>query len=342
VSVRVVALAPSDAARWDEYLRRTPGSNFASRTAWKGLVERWYGCSSDWRYAERDGRVVGILPLFGKPQGPRPRMLFSAPGGLLADDAEAAEALLAPARERVRGEGLEMIELRDQRARWDGLETSEEHCTLVLPLPADETTQWHAFDDKMRNQIRKAQKSELAPRWGREHLAAWHRVMLENMRDLGTPLAGRDYYELALDAYAPDAEIEVVEFQGKVVGGLTLVTHADGMVNPWASSLRAYRARCPNHLLYWEAIRRAIQRGLRWFDFGRSQWESSTFRFKQSWGAQPVPLYYQYVLGRARRVPTLHDQKHGLEMAVRVWQRLPLAVAARLGPVARRRFPEAL
>jgi hypothetical protein len=55
-----------------------------------------------------------------------------------------------------------------------------------------------------------------------------------------------------------------------------------------------------------------------------------------------VPLYYQYVLGRARRVPTLHDQKHGLEMAVRVWQRLPLAVAARLGPVARRRFPEAL
>ena len=82
--------------------------------------------------------------------------------------------------------------------------------------------------------------------------------------------------------------------------------------------------------------------GLRWFEFGRSQWKSPTFEFKRSWGAAPVPLYYQYALGRARQVPGLDDQKHAFALAVRAWQHLPLVAARALGPIARRRFPEAL
>lgn len=342
MSVSVVALDPANRARWEEYVRRTPGSNFASRPAWKDLVEGWFGCRPDWRMAERDGRVVGILPLFEKRAGGRVRQLFSAPGGLLADDPEAAQALLAPARERVKREKMELLELRDQRTRWNDLPTSEEHCTLILPLASEPEAQWKAFGVKLRNQVRKAQKSALSVSWGREHLKAWHAVMLENLRDLGTPLAGPDYFARALDAYAGDLEIEVLEREGRVIGALAAVTHADGMVNPWASSLRAYRPLCPNHMLYWEAIQRAIARGLRWFDFGRSQWRSSTFDFKASWGAVPQPLYYQYVLGTTTTIPNLHDQKQAFEIAVRVWQKLPLPLARALGPIARRRFPEAL
>jgi len=342
VSVSVRPLDPSHHSRWDDYVTRTSGGHFASRVAWKELVEGWYGCRADWRFAERDGRVAGVMPLFERPAGRRARDLFSAPGGVLADDAEAADALLASVRERVAHEGLELAELRDQRQRWDGLETSEEHCTLILALEPDPDAQWKRFDDKMRNQIRKAQKSGLMVRWGRDQLAAWHGVMLENMRDLGTPLQGTDYFRRWLEAYQPDAEIGVVSRGDKAIGALAIVRHADGMVNPWASSLRAYRAFCPGHLIYWEAIQRAIGLGLSWFEFGRSQWKSPTFAFKRSWGAAPVPLYYQYALGRAPHRPGLEDQKHAFALAVRLWQHLPLAVAGALGPPARRRFPEAL
>jgi hypothetical protein len=75
---------------------------------------------------------------------------------------------------------------------------------------------------------------------------------------------------------------------------------------------------------------------------GRSQWDSGTFRFKQQWGAAPLPLHNQYVLGRARRVPTLESQQHTFDLATRLWRRLPLAVAAPLGERVRRLFPEAL
>jgi FemAB-related protein (PEP-CTERM system-associated) len=342
MSLRVHAYRADFAPAWDEYLRRSPGSHFASRSAWRGLVERWYGCRSDWRYAERDGQIVGVLPLFEKHAGGRVRSLFSAPGGLLADDAEAAAALLAPARERVEGERLELLELRDQRQRWEGLPTSEEHCTLVLDLELDQDAQWRAFDAKLRNQVRKAQKSGLSSRWGADLLPDWHRVMLHNMRDLGTPFQDAEYFRAVLQAYAPGAELEVVEFAGQPIGALALIGHADGRVNPWASALRAHRSRCPSHLLYWEAIRRAIAGGARWFDFGRSQWGSGTFDFKRSWSARPVPLYYQYVLGTARRVPSLADQKHSFALAVRLWQSLPVALAGAIGPAARRRFPEVL
>ena len=56
----------------------------------------------------------------------------------------------------------------------------------------------------------------------------------------------------------------------------------------------------------------------------------------------PVPLYYQYVLGRAARAPTLADQKHSFALAVRLWQRLPIAAAGVLGRGVKRLFPEAL
>ena len=340
MSVSVRRLEPEDHSRWDDYVQRTPGGHFASRVAWKELVESWYGCRADWRFAERDGRLAGVLPLFER--GARPRQLFSAPGGLLAEDDEAASALVAPLRERVTREALEWAELRDQRQRWPGLETSEEHCTLILALESTPEAQWEAFPFKMRNHIRKAQKSGLATRWGRDQVGAWHRVMLENMRDLGTPLQGLDYFRRWLAAYGTDADLGVVWRGARPIAALSMVRHADGMVNPWASSLRAYRALCPGHLIYWEAIQRSIRLGLRWFEFGRSQWKSPTFDFKRAWGAEPVPLYYQYVLGRGAAIPGLEDQKHAFALAVRVWQHLPLPAARALGPIARRRFPEAL
>jgi hypothetical protein len=121
-----------------------------------------------------------------------------------------------------------------------------------------------------------------------------------------------------------------------------LVTHGAGVTDPWASSLRRDFAWCPNHMLYWEAVQHAILAGRSEFDFGRSQWESNTFRFKQQWGAVPVPLFYQYVLGRARSVPTLEAQKGALETAVRLWRRLPLPIAGMLGEPVKRMFPEVL
>ena len=84
MSLEVRTLAAADEPRWDAYLLKSADSNFASRTPWRDIVSLTFGCPPDWRFAERDGRVVGVLPLFEKRSFGRVRQLFSAPGGLLA------------------------------------------------------------------------------------------------------------------------------------------------------------------------------------------------------------------------------------------------------------------
>jgi len=337
MSVVVRRAAAADRDRWDDYVARAPGAHFGQTWAWREVVERGFGTPARYALAERDGRVCGVLPPFEKPHA-----LFSAPGGLLADDEGVAAALLQPATAEVRRAGLAWLELRDQRRVWPGLETNAEHCTLVLELAGSEEAQWKTFGAKLRNQIRKGQRSGWTARWDRTAVEAFHRVLLENMRDLGTPVRGTTFYRGALQAFGDGADVLLVERGGDVGGAMFTVRHAGTMTDPWASSLRRYFAACPNQVLYWEALRRAIATGCRRFDFGRSQWNSGTFLFKAQWGATPVPLYYQYALGRATRVPTLEHQKRGYDLAVKVWRRLPLAVARTLGEPVRRRFPEVL
>ena len=336
--IAVQALEPESLAEWDAYVLSRPGTHFAQRTAWRSLVGEFFPVEARWWQArDEHDRIVGILPVFRGRNA-----LFSSPGGLVADSTDAAVALLERAGGEVARDRLLWLEMRDQSAAWPNAATSTEHVTLVLELATDEDAQWASFDAKLRNQVRKAQKSGLRIERGASQLDAFHRVFTECMRDLGTPAMERRYFGRALELYGDAAEVLVVYHGAQPIGGMFVVRHADTLFDPWACSLRRFFALCPNSLLYWEALRFALAAGMRRFDFGRSQPGSGTYRFKTQFGARSMPLYYQYVLGRAPRVPTLADQKSSLELAVHVWRRLPLAVTRALGPRARRLFPEAL
>ena len=335
---QVRAFRDSDRERWDAYVVAQPGSHFGQRVAWRALTERFFRVTPHYWMAESEGRIRGILPLFEKPG----HALFSAPGGLLADDESTAAALLEPARELLRRQALDWIELRDQRVAWPGLATSTEHLTLELALETSVEAQWRAFDAKLRNQVRKGERSAFTTRWGREHVRDFHRVLLQNMRDLGTPIRSVGYFAAALEELGAGADVLLLDLERRPVGAMFTIAHGARMSDPWASSLRRYLALCPNHVLYWVAIRRAIELGMTRFDFGRSQRTSGTYSFKAQWGAAPVQLYYQYALGRANRPPTLEDQKGSFSAAVAIWRRLPVPVAGLLGERVRRRFPEVM
>ena len=255
---------------------------------------------------------------------------------------EAARALLAAADEMRARERAEYVELRDQHVCWPGLATSTEHCTHVLELAADTETQWRTFDTKLRNKIRKAQRAGFTVHWGAEHVSAFCRVMLENMRDLGTPMRTERWYRELLAALGERAALLVIARAGEPAGAMFLVVHRGCAMDLWASSLRRHFAHRPNEMLYWEAIQGAIRRGLHAFDFGRSQNHTGPYLFKQKWGGDVVPLYYQYLVTGDARVPSLADQQHRFRLATRLWKHLPLPVARVLGEPIRRRFPEAL
>ena len=79
-------------------------------------------------------------------------------------------------------------------------------------------------------------------------------------------------------------------------------------------------------------MRRACERGLKVFDYGRSKRDTGSFDFKKNWGFEPEPLYYEYFLVRAREMPNLSPTNPKYSLFIRMWQKLPVAVTRIVGP----------
>ena len=106
----------------------------------------------------------------------------------------------------------------------------------------------------------------------------------------------------------------------------------------WASSLKEHARMAPNMMLYWSFMERMVQRGLRSFNFGRCTPDSGTHRFKLQWGGQDEALPWGQWAGKDIAATPNPEQPLFL-LATRVWSRLPLAVANRVGPRISRWFP---
>jgi FemAB-related protein (PEP-CTERM system-associated) len=273
------------------------------------------------------------------------RFLVSLPyinsSGVRTVDALAAEALVARAVELAQQLNVRYLELRHEQevlaAALTQANRSKVHMRLKLPGSAEQL--WKSFDPKVRNQVRKGEKQNFSVLWGGTELVdRFYEVFSRNMRDLGTPVYGRSLFLAITRHFGEDAEFCVVSSGDKPIAAGLLV-HGKQMTEvPSASALREYNSSCANMFLYWQLLQRAVARGQTVFDFGRSSVESSTFRFKQQWGAEPTPAIWQYhmrsgTMGDMR----LESGKYGL--AVRVWKKLPLWLTNCLGPVIVRGIP---
>jgi serine/alanine adding enzyme len=193
--------------------------------------------------------------------------------------------------------------------RGEALRGSRHDCItspMFLALAADIDSQWRAFNAKLRNQIRKAEKSGLQFVIGRlELLDRFYEVFAHNMGDLGTPVYGKSFFRNILEAFPDTATIFAVYHETKMIAAGIGSWFRNMLEIPWASSISDYKMLCPNNMLYWEAIRFAICNGFKRFDFGRSTPNEGIYNFKKQWGAQPLQLYWQYVMDGHKEIPNL-------------------------------------
>ena len=235
---------------------------------------------------------------------------------------------------------LAHVELRHTARQFPDLEARTHKVGMLLRLERDTAKAWESLDRKVRNHVRKAQKSQLTSRvGGAELLDRFYGVFARNMRDLGTPVYSRRFFAEVLAAFPDTARVFLVDSGDVTVAGAITLSHRDTLDNPWASSLREYRSLAPNTLMYWRMVEHAIETRHSVFDFGRSTPGEGTFQFKQQWGAEPTPLNWEYVLTNGRTLPNLSPSNPKFRAAIALWTRLPLAVANRLGPHIVRSIP---
>ena len=333
-----VQLYNEDGSDWNTYVKAHPASSNYQLYGWRNVIEKSFGHQSYYLVA-RDGNngICGILPLTSMKSSIFGKFLVSLPffnyGGILGSCDDATSLLLNESRRILKETQGDYVELRHREMSVNGLETKEHKVTMILDLEKDENAAWKKLDAKVRNQVRKAEKSGLQVLTGHlELLDGFYEVFCRNMRDLGTPVYSKDFFRNILAAFPDSTRIISITLDGRTIASGILTWFRETLEVPWASSIRDYREMCPNNLLYWEAIKFAIRNKSSRFDFGRSTPDEGTYRFKKQWGALPYPLYWQYLLKDGEQLPQLNTKNTKYELAIKVWQRLPLAVTNILGP----------
>lgn len=370
VQVRVMPLEGPGAAVWDAYVSQHPQGAGYHRLAWLQAVARSYGhrvfpllaevaaagadAGPD---AKLEPAVVGVLPLCAlrKPWG-RTEWLslpFCDFGGPLADDETVRASLLAAALDLVRAQGGRSLDLRlpgpALPERNEGLPDLAEgddilpaKVSMICPLPESSEALIKSYKPKLRSQIRKAEKNGLTScvESSPEAIRAFYPVFAANMHRLGSPVHSLGWFLALQSAYGEQMRIGLVQFENQVVGAGIVLVNGQWASIPWASTVAEFNHLAPNMLLYWSLLADVTDRGCRMFDFGRSTPGEGTYRFKKQWGAEPHELRWLSVdlAGQEQPEPAQAPAKApGLRALVeRAWQRLPRAVADRLGPLLRK------
>ncbi len=311
---------------------------------------------------EKGTRIAGILPLvhlksllFGNDLISMP---FFDSGGISADDPDAERALLSEAVRLGRSLKAKTIQLRQtvpllSLPEQGGIKSNQvvdswlsdlgcavqkrlDKARMLLELPESSEALMGRFKSKLRSQIRKPIKEGLEAKiGGLELLDDFYRVFSINMRDLGSPVHSKRFLLNVLEGFPNTSRICMVFDKGLPLACSIIIGFNHVLYNPWASSLREYSRLSPNMLLYWTMLQYACDNGYKYFDFGRSSIEESTYKFKEQWGAQPNLLHWYYISLDGFQ-SAINEEKSKFDLAITIWQKLPVHLTQVLGPTIRK------
>jgi FemAB-related protein (PEP-CTERM system-associated) len=323
---------------WDAFVASCQNTSVYHQSAWRHMITALFGHETYYlRAISTRGGIVGILPLVRLRSRLFGDYLVSMPyfnyGGAIAVSTEIETALMKNACTLASDLGSTHIEFRDTVKRNGDWTLWTNKVVMELALPESTEALWARLGSKLRAQIKRPSKADVeVDIGGRDLLPQFYSVFCRNMRDLGTPVYPTAFFASILDVFPKSAFLTVVHLAGKPVAAGFLLGFKDRLEIPWASSLRKHNRLGVNMLLYWEALKSAIDKGYRIFDFGRSTRNSSTYRFKLQWHPTERQLYWYYWLRSGETMPDLTPDNPKYRLAVRLWRELPLAVTNFLGP----------
>lgn len=340
-AVNVSPATPADRHVWDRFVQAHPEATFCHLWQWGDVLRETFGHRPRYFVARgADGEVEGVLPLIEMRTGLR-KQLISLPylnyGGPIGP-APVRQALGVAARRLVVDGGAARVELRSRTAGPDNLPAAREKVTVVLPLPETVEDLWQkTFRSKLRSQVRRAQRETMEVRFGANEVDAFYQVFRRNMRDLGTPVLPRRFFQKLLEHFADHVVFAAVYFEDVPVAAGCGFIFNDEFEITWASSLREYNSKAPNMLLYATLMEEMIRRGVSSFNFGRCTPGAGTHRFKLQWGGDDEALHWSEwpENGAGGDEPSA-----AMQLASRAWQRLPLWVAGTVGPRLAARMPQ--
>lgn len=335
---------PSELARIKTFVEAHDDGTVFHLPEWVWAISE--GCGHEWRYllAEaKDGSLQGILPLHLIHSALFGRALvssgFAVGGGILSRNDLAAQSLADAAWNFAECHSFPSVELRGGRSpggAWQ--EKNDTYAGFVRPLQEDDEAQLLAIPRKQRAEIRKGLKNDLTVRVGSEEQdrSDHYAVYSESVRNLGTPVFPKALFDAVLDEFGDNADILTVLDGKKPVASVLSLYHRNRVLPYWGGGTWDARRLRANDVMYYALMNHARERGCEAFDFGRSKVGTGAWSFKKNWGFEPEPLSYVIRTASGEEARDVNPMSPKYRLQVALWQKLPLSVANRLGPLIAR------
>jgi len=334
--VAVRPFAPDDAAQWERLVEASPDATFCHRIGWRQIMLDVFGHRPHYLVAERDGELCGLLPLAEMQSRLFGHALVSLPfcvyGGPVATDEDAQTALIDAADALGRSLGVSHLELRNRRSLRPDWPRQDLYVTYRKTLEPTVEANMLAIPRKQRAMVRKSidrgLQSVVDPDCDR-----FFDLYADNVHRHGTPALPRRYFKALRSTFGDACEVmTVIDAGGAPVSSVLSFYFRDEVLPYYAGDLPRARELAANDFKYWSLMRRACERGVRVFDYGRSKRGTGSFDFKKNWGFTPEPLAYEFRLYTRPDIPEHNPLNPRYRHFIALWRRLPRRVANALGP----------
>ena len=333
---RLDGRSPEQVAAWDAFVAQCPNATFFHRAGWERITREVFGHDTHFLWAEQGGALLGVLPLahvnsrlFGSALTSLP---FAVYGGVASTSAEATRALEAEADRLAQRLGVAHLELRHIERRHADWPLQDLYVTFRKAILPTEEDNLLAIPRKQRAMVRKGIKNGLTSHID-PGVDRFFALYADNVHRHGTPALSRRYFAALGEVFGPDVEVlTVCTSEGKPLSSVLSFYWRDEVLPYYAGDDWAAREAAANDFKYWELMRRACERGLKVFDYGRSKVGTGPYAFKKNWGFEPTPLHYEYRLYQRDAVPQNNPANAKYRLMIEAWKRLPLPLANWLGP----------
>jgi lipid II:glycine glycyltransferase (peptidoglycan interpeptide bridge formation enzyme) len=265
-----------DQQDWDQSVEEAPHGHLLQSYGWGELKDR-HGWSVQ-RVAVRSGSATAAAQLLWR-KTPIGCMGYVSRGPAISPPGheEVTTKLIDALHQEARARGAVFLKIEPNSADADLLpalgflpspHTVQPRVTLVLDLNQDLETLMDRQLEKTRYNIRLAAKKGVTVRIGhRGDIEAFSSLMKETGTRNGFQVRTAAYYRDAFDLLGDRAELLVAEHDGDLLSAMLLTMFNGEATYLFGGSTSYKRNLMASHLIQWEAIKRAKERGMKCYDF---------------------------------------------------------------------------
>ena len=344
-AISVTLADECDESAWQAFVDSREDSGPLHHAGWLRVLRDASSVRTHFLVAkDASGTIRGVAPGYVSKSRLTGAHYTTLEGGILADGAEARDALDASVLSLRSERGLRFVQIRGGMQPGTGATTVNTVHTVVS-TSAGEDAAWYAIKTKTRWAIRQDEKRgglSVDEDPSLAHLDTFYSLYAEHMRELGTPVFGaRLFHAMREHLSVQRLRLFLLRYNGSPVGGMLCIANGNRWTDQYAIVRRARAPEFANYVLYWNVIKRAAVAGILALDLGRSTPKSNVHLFKRKWGGVDVDVPYWFYPAHgvnAERMGLL-DSDRTKGRAQILWSKLPLAVCNVAGPLLRRDLP---